>query len=207
MHARMNTHTRIHTHTHTRMHTHARTHMRTHAHARTRACTHAHTHTHTTNKCITGDGLVEIEKKETTDQSAEEKRWVSSSDLKEESEDKMHKREEGSSRSQVQCTERIFPPGKGNIWVSLLWCSPAEHSGVTGCMALYADKWIPQGERIVRVTVFITLAHGQSHTLNIAFRHLPPNSARFGYTTEGHSLSPRSCPPMRSAPSKKFGYW
>ena len=24
-----------------------------------------------------------------------------------------------------------------------------------------------------------------AHTLNIAFRHLPPNSARFGYATEG----------------------
>ena len=26
---------------------------------------------------------------------------------------------------------------------------------------------------------------GGKHTSNIAFRHLPPNSARFGYATEG----------------------
>ena len=90
------------------------------------------------------------------------------------------------------------------------------------------------------------------HTASIAFRHPPPNSARFGYATEGalfisaqlstdavratqkvwelitlraslsgtflqtlpdlvrplkgHSLSPRSCPPTRSAPSERFGY-
>ena len=39
------------------------------------------------------------------------------------------------------------------------------------------------------------------------FRHLPPNSARFAYTTEFAytSLSPRSCPPTRSAPSERFG--
>ena len=114
-HAHTCTHARTHEHTHTHTHTHTRTHTHAHTRARTHARMHARTHTHTTNKCITGDGLVEIEKKETTDQSAEEKRWVSSSDLKEESEDKMHKREEATSRSQVQCTERIFPPGKGNI--------------------------------------------------------------------------------------------
>ena len=27
--------------------------------------------------------------------------------------------------------------------------------------------------------------HGQKHTPSIALRHLPPNSARFGYATEG----------------------
>ena len=47
---------------------------------------------------------------------------------------------------------------------------------------------------------------GTNHTPSIAFRHLPPNSARFSYATEGHSLSPRSCPPTRSAPSERFGY-
>ena len=46
---------------------------------------HSHTHTHITNTCITGDGLVK-----TTDQYAEEKRWVLSFDLKEESEDECH---------------------------------------------------------------------------------------------------------------------
>ena len=31
------------------------------------------------------------------------------------------------------------------------------------------------------------------HTLSFAFRHLPPNSARNGYATEGALLTPRSC--------------
>ena len=29
------------------------------------------------------------------------------------------------------------------------------------------------------------LEHPQTHTPSTAFRHLPPNSARFSYTTEG----------------------
>ena len=37
------------------------------------------------------------------------------------------------------------------------------------------------------------------HTLSIAFWHLPPNSARTGYTTERTSLFPRICPPTLSA--------
>ena len=43
------------------------------------------------------------------------------------------------------------------------------------------------------------------HAPGIAFRHLPPNSARFSYATEWvYSLSPRSCLATRSAPSKRF---
>ena len=49
-------------------------------------------------------------------------------------------------------------------------------------------------------------SHISTHIPSIAFRHLPPNSARFSYATEGHSLSPRSCPATRSAPSERFGY-
>ena len=50
-----------------------------------------------------------------TDQYAEEKRWALSFDLKEESEDEcLTEREEGSSRAQVQCTERISPPGSSS---------------------------------------------------------------------------------------------
>ena len=32
---------------------------------------------------------------------------------------------------------------------------------------------------------FVVKQHQAEHTPNIAFRHLPPNSARFGYATEG----------------------
>ena len=35
------------------------------------------------------------------------------------------------------------------------------------------------------VSVPRTARHGVSHTPGIAFRHLPPNSARTGYATEG----------------------
>ena len=45
------------------------------------------------------------------------------------------------------------------------------------------------------------------HTPSIAFRRLPPNSARFSYATFLHSLSTRSCQPTRSASSEKFGYF
>ena len=45
------------------------------------------------------------------------------------------------------------------------------------------------------------------HTLSFAFRLLPPNSARFVMPLKGHSLSPRSCPSMRSVPSERLGYW
>ena len=44
--------------------------------------------------------------------------------------------------------------------------------------------------------------YGVNHTLSTAFRHLPPNAARFSYATEG-SLS---CPAVRSAPSERFQY-
>ena len=51
-------------------------------------------------------------------------------------------------------------------------------------------------------------SHSSGHTPSTAYRHLPPNSARFSYATEGATpaLSPRSCPPTRSAPSESFGY-
>ena len=54
------------------------------------------------------------------------------------------------------------------------------------------------------------------HTPSTAFRHLPlraPLSCTFLQTVpdlvtplKGHSLSPRSCPATRSAPSERFGY-
>ena len=40
-------------------------------------------------------------------------------------------------------------------------------------------------------------------THSIPFRHLPPNSARFGYATEGALFIG---PATRSAPSERFGY-
>ena len=43
-----------------------------------------------------------------------------------------------------------------------------------------------------------------THTPSIAFRHLPPNSARFGYATEGALFISVQCPPARSAPSESF---
>ena len=44
-------------------------------------------------------------------------------------------------------------------------------------------------------------------TLSIAFRHLPPNSARFRYATEGPLfISAQLCPVTRSGPSERFGY-
>ena len=54
--------------------------------------------------------------KKTTDQYAEEKRWVFSFDLKEASENEcLTEREEGSSRTRVQYIERISPPGSLNM--------------------------------------------------------------------------------------------
>ena len=48
--------------------------------------------------------------------------------------------------------------------------------------------------------------HVPPHTLGLAFRHLPPNSARFGYVTEGAlylsaQLSTKRC----QLPPKRFG--
>ena len=34
-------------------------------------------------------------------------------------------------------------------------------------------------------TLTLGIGIGRGHTPSIAFRHLPPNSARFGYATEG----------------------
>ena len=49
----------------------------------------------------------------------------------------------------------------------------------------------------------------QAHTPSIAFRYL--NSSKLCQIWlrhwKGHSLSPRSCPPTRSAPSERFGYY
>ena len=45
------------------------------------------------------------------------------------------------------------------------------------------------------------------HTPSIAFRHLPPNSARTSYATEGTLfISAQLYPPTLSAPSERFGY-
>ena len=41
--------------------------------------------------------------------------------------------------------------------------------------------------------------HGACHTPSIAFRHLPPNSARFGYATEGALLYLRAAVHRRPA--------
>ena len=70
-------------------HTHACTHARVRTHTYNTHATHTHMHTHTTDTCITCVGLVEQEET-TTNQYEEEKRWVFSFDLKEESEDKYH---------------------------------------------------------------------------------------------------------------------
>ena len=39
------------------------------------------------------------------------------------------------------------------------------------------------GEGILNIK--LQFRHTHTHSLNIAFRHFPPNSARIGYTTEG----------------------
>ena len=98
------THPHAHTHTHAR--THARTHSHTHVRAPTRAHTHTHTHTHmharthartraharidthilTTNTFITGDVFGRMRRKKVKNRYAEGKRWVFSSDVKEDSE-------------------------------------------------------------------------------------------------------------------------
>ncbi len=79
---------------------------------------------------------------------------------------------------------------------------------------LYLQQWSPRHAEVywlshennARCSVFCACTfHIQGHTSSIAFRHLPPNSARIGYTTEGALLSPCSCPWMRSETSKKFG--
>ena len=44
------------------------------------------------------------------------------------------------------------------------------------------------------------------HTPRIAFRHLPQTLPDLVTLLKGHSFSLHSCPPMRSAPSKRFGY-
>ena len=52
-----------------------------------------------------------------------------------------------------------------------------------------------------------TLLLGQTHTPSIALRHLLQTLPELVTLLKGHSLSPRSCPPTRSAPSERFGYW
>ena len=47
---------------------------------------------------------------------------------------------------------------------------------------------------------------GYSQTSSIALRHLPPDSARTGYATDGALyIAQRSCPPTLSAPSERVG--
>ena len=48
---------------------------------------------------------------------------------------------------------------------------------------------------------------GYWHTPSrISFRHLPPDSARTGYATDGALyIAQRSCPPTLSAPSERVG--
>ena len=54
------------------------------------------------------------------------------------------------------------------------------------------------------IGVLTAFRHRMVHTPSIAFRHLPPNSARFGYATEG-ALSISAQLSTRSAPSERFG--
>ena len=45
-----------------------------------------------------------------------------------------------------------------------------------------------------------------THTMSIAFRHLPPNSARFSYATEEALFISVQLSSARSAPSERSGY-
>ena len=49
---------------------------------------------------------------------------------------------------------------------------------------------------------------GSRHTPSIAFQHLPPNSARFSYATEGALFYLRTAVHRRGQrpPGKRFGY-
>ena len=131
-------------------------------------------------------------------------------------------------------------------------CSFADHQdGPMGLAnrAVFCGQFLP---RFVGLTVRhrwqTSLRCSWGHTPRVAFRHLPPNSARFDYALfisaqlstdevsalrkvwvlitlraslsgtflqtlpdlvtplKGHSLSPRSYPPTRSAHSERFGY-
>ena len=57
----------------------------------------------------------------------------------------------------------------------------------------------------VDVNEWRDLQQQRLHTPSIAFRHLPPNSARCSYATEGALFI--SYPATRSAPSERFGYY
>ena len=49
-------------------------------------------------------------------------------------------------------------------------------------------EWSPKGRRCARCPVTVSTGgdlHVLDHTPSIAFRHPPPNSARFSYATEG----------------------
>ena len=61
---------------------------------------------------------------------------------------------------------------------------------------------LKEGCRKPVLGVCVDHRHIPAHTPSIAFRHLPPNSARTDYATE----SPRSCPSTLSAPSERIGY-
>ena len=93
-------------------HTHAHTYTNitdTHTHTHTQTHTHTHTNTHTQQKHRhSRHGFDAKRRKKVKNQQAEEKRWVFSFDLKEES-DVACLTEKVSSRWQVRYTEKISP--------------------------------------------------------------------------------------------------
>ena len=50
---------------------------------------------------------------------------------------------------------------------------------------LGSDGYLYKRSECLLSSRWVGIIHGRSHTPSIAFRHLPPNSARFSYATEG----------------------
>ena len=94
----------------------------------------------------------------------------------------------------------------GAVLLPQSYSEGADRPGVDG--QLRGDKECPFNgvTNSGRVWRKVPETDARSHTPSIAFRHLPPNSARFGYATEGALFTPsigfRHLPPN----SARIGY-
>ena len=184
------THTCTHTHTHTHIVTHARTYTRTHALTHTYARIHTHTHTH----------LQSLSLSKPMPPAPESSLAVKTKENPFRCPFKRSNRETNPSRTAgfstgdadtrtLKRNRETLIPGELDLVPGMQTPVPLKQNG--GTLIPHTEHRFPAPSSKLRAS------------LSGTFLQTLPDLVT---PLKGHSLSPRSCPPTRSAPSERFGY-